>query len=124
MFSRSGDEDESPETKAERERLRRQANNARERYVLDLVLFLSHQLLCIYNHRTSQFLSRNSNPCLLYIQHLGLSKIHVFMFLMLLQMFVLLVCLILYLYIIVLAPFLSQFLLLPASHVKKNRAYR
>jgi len=28
---RSGDEDESPETKAERERLRRQANNARER---------------------------------------------------------------------------------------------
>lgn len=32
-FCRSGDEDESPELKAEREKERRQANNARERHV-------------------------------------------------------------------------------------------
>lgn len=31
--SEPNDEDESPEAKAERERVRRQANNARERYV-------------------------------------------------------------------------------------------
>ena len=32
--SEPNDEDESPETKAERERVRRQANNARERYAV------------------------------------------------------------------------------------------
>ena len=39
-FRGEGDEDETPEGKAERERLRRQANNARERFASHFPEFL------------------------------------------------------------------------------------
>lgn len=43
--SEPNDEDESPETKAERERVRRQANNARERYVNFLCIYFNISVL-------------------------------------------------------------------------------
>ena len=48
-YFRSGDEDESPETKAERERLRRQANNARERFVKisSYSIVFKHSCICL-----------------------------------------------------------------------------
>lgn len=43
------DEDLSPESKAERERMRRQANNARERWVcIDFLLLCTFFLFCLY----------------------------------------------------------------------------
>ena len=54
--SEPNDEDESPETKAERERVRRQANNARERYA-------DHRTMSYHPPCTVHTMCKDHPPC-------------------------------------------------------------